>query len=62
MQFVLQWMKQAACELTAHDDGFLNGKKYVIMDRDGPFCQSFRTILEDADIESLRLPPRRRVK
>ena len=51
-------MKQTARELTAHDDGFLNGKKYMIMDRDGTFCQSFRTMLEDADIEPIRLPPR----
>ena len=53
-----QWMKQTARELTACDDGFLNGKKYVIMDRDATFCQSFRTMLTDEGIEPIRLPPR----
>ncbi len=53
-----QWMKQTARELTACDDGFLNGKKYVIMDRDATFCESFRTILRDEGIEPIRLPPR----
>jgi hypothetical protein len=53
-----QWMKQTARELTAFDDGFLNGKKYVIMDRDATFCQSFRTLLTDEGIEPIRLPPR----
>ena len=55
-----QWMKQTARELTAFDDGFLNGKKYVIMDRDASFCESFRTMLTDEGIEPIRLP--RRVK
>ena len=47
-----------AHELTACDDGFLNGKKYVIMDRDATFRKSFHTMLADEGIESLRLPPR----
>jgi hypothetical protein len=33
-------MKQAARELTACDDGFLNGKKRLIMDRDASICES----------------------
>ena len=53
-----QWIKQTARELTAFDDGFLNGKKYVIMDRYATFCQSFRTMLTDEGIEPIRLPPR----
>ncbi len=28
------WMKQMARELTNHEDGFLKGKRYLIMDRD----------------------------
>jgi transposase InsO family protein len=51
-------MKQTARELTAFDDGFLNRKKYVIMDRDATFCESFRTMLTDEGIEPIRLPPR----
>jgi putative transposase len=39
------WMKQAARELTNFEDGFLNGKRFLIMDRDAKFCESFRDIL-----------------
>lgn len=53
-----QWMKQAARELTACDDGFPDGKKYVIMDRDATFCESFRTMLSLEGVEPIRLPPR----
>jgi transposase InsO family protein len=52
------WMKQATRELTACGDGFLNGKRFVIMDRDTTFCESFRSLLEDAGVEPVRLPPR----
>jgi hypothetical protein len=33
------WMKQMARELTNHEDGFLKGKQYLIMDRDTKFCE-----------------------
>ena len=52
------WMKQAARELTNFEDGFLNGKRYVLMDRDGKFCPAFRDILDDEGAEPLRLPAR----
>ena len=52
------WMKQVARELTNWEDGFLNGKRYLIMDRDTKFCQVFRNILNDEGIESVRLPAR----
>jgi len=52
------WMKQVARELTNCEDGFLNGKRYLIMDRDTKFCQVFRNILNDEGIESVRLPAR----
>jgi len=51
-------MKQAARELTNFEDGFLNGKRFLIMDRDTKFCDSFRAILEDEGVDSVRLPPR----
>ena len=51
-------MKQIARELTNFEDGFLNGKRYLLMDRDAKFCDSFRAILEDEGVESVRLPPR----
>jgi len=52
------WMKQTARNLTDIEDGFLNGKRYLIMDRDTKFSDAFRKILEDEGVESVRLPPR----
>jgi putative transposase len=40
------WMKVMAKELTNCEDGFLNGKKYVLMDRDTKFREGFRQIVE----------------
>ena len=51
-------MKQAARELTSCDDGFLNGKRYLIMDRDTKFCESFRSILRQSDVQPVILPPK----
>ena len=52
------WMKQTARELTSAGDGFLEGKQYLIMDRDTKFSAAFRDVLAQADIESVVLPPR----
>jgi putative transposase len=52
------WMKIVARELTAADDGILNGKKYVLMDRDSKFTAEFRDIIEEAGTECVLLPPR----
>ncbi len=52
------WMQQIARNLTDPFDGFLLGKRYVLMDRDGKFCPAFRDLLNDADVGPLRLPPR----
>ena len=52
------WMKQVARNLTDTVDGFLNGKRYLLMDRDAKFCEAFREILKDEDVKPLRLPPR----
>jgi len=51
-------MKQIARNLTAADEGFLIGKRYVLMDRDSKFSAAFRDMLSDADVQSVRLPPR----
>jgi hypothetical protein len=51
-------MSQIARNLTDIEDGFLSGKRYLIMDRDTKFCESFRAILETEAIQSVRLPPR----
>jgi putative transposase len=52
------WMKQIGRNLTDTFDGFLKGKRYVLMDRDGKFCPAFRAILKNEDIEPVQLPPR----
>ena len=53
-----RWMQQVARNLTDSIDGFLLGKRYVLMDRDGKFCPAFRGILKDDGAKPLRLPPR----
>jgi len=52
------WMKQIARNLTDVEEGFLLDKRFVLMDRDGKFCEVFRGILRQADIRPVRLPPR----
>ena len=52
------WMKQAARNLTAMDAGFLQGKRYVLMDRDAKFSAAFRSTLADAGTKPVLLPPR----
>jgi len=52
------WMKQIARNLTDAFDGFLNGKRYVLMDRDGKFCPAFQAILKNEDIKPVQLTPR----
>ena len=52
------WMKQAARELTNFEDGFLNGKRYILMDRDGKFCPAFRGFLKNEGVHPVRLPAR----
>src|SRR5450755_1826077 len=52
------WMKQIARNLTDAEDGFLNGKRYILMDRDAKFSAVYRGILADAGVEPVRLPPR----
>lgn len=53
-----RWMKQIARNLTDTEDGFLNGKRYVLMDRDGKFCPAFRDLLSNSGVEPKLLPPR----
>ncbi|MDE0866299.1 MAG: integrase core domain-containing protein [Rubripirellula sp.] len=52
------WMKTIALELTNHEDGFLKDKKYLIMDHDATFSQSFRLSLRNEGVKPVRLPPR----
>jgi len=52
------WMLQVARNLSDTEDGFLRGKKYLLMDRDAKFSEAFRVILAQAGVEAVRLPPR----
>ncbi len=53
-----EWMKQIARNLTDAEDGFLNGARYLIHDRD-PLCtDAFRALLELFDVKTVKLPAR----
>jgi len=52
------WMVQIARNLSDAEDGFLRGKKYLLMDRDAKFCVEFRATLQHVGIEAVLLPPR----
>ena len=50
------WTKQIARNLTDAEDGFLQGKRYVLMDRDGKFSPAFQGILQSAGVDAVLLP------
>jgi len=52
------WMMQVGRNLTDLLDGFLVGKRFVILDRDSKYSAAFRDLLEDSGVEVIRLPPR----
>jgi putative transposase len=52
------WMRQIARNLTDCTDGFVQGLRYVLMDRDSVFCASFRATLKSVGVLTVRLPPR----
>jgi putative transposase len=52
------WLLQVARNLSDAEDGFLRGKKYLLMDRDAKFSEAFRVTLGQAGVEAVRLPPR----
>src|SRR5262245_26199039 len=49
------WMKQIARNLRDPLDGFLLGQRYLLMDRDTKFCDSFRSPSERIGGESASL-------
>jgi putative transposase len=52
------WMLQIARNVTDAEQGFLFGKKYLLMDRDSKYSEAFRITLEEGGVEPVRLPPR----
>ncbi|MGD0837440.1 MAG: integrase core domain-containing protein [Polyangia bacterium] len=53
-----RWMEQMARNLLDVEDGFLRGKRYLILDRDPLYTAAFRRIMKDAGVKVVRLPPR----
>jgi putative transposase len=52
------WLLQIARNVTDTEEGFLRGKRYILMDRDTKFSEVFRNTLEDGGAKPVRLPPR----
>jgi len=52
------WMSQIGRNLTDAIDGTLKGKRYIIHDRDPLFTTEFLSILANAGVKSVKLPPR----
>jgi len=52
------WMAQIARNITDDVEGFFKGKRYLIHDRDPLYTHDFLSMLADAGIESVKLPPR----
>jgi transposase InsO family protein len=53
-----EWMTQVARNLTDTVDGFLVGKRYLLMDRDSSFSAEFRAVLKRAGVKAVRIPPK----
>ena len=52
------WMRQIGRNLTDAVDGILNGKRYLIHDRDPLFTTEFLDMVADVGVKSVKLPPR----
>ena len=52
------WMGQIGRRVTDPVDGILNGKRYLIHDRDPLFTAEFLRLLAGVGVESVKLPPR----
>jgi putative transposase len=52
------WMPQVARNVTDAEQGFLCGKRYLLMDRDAKFSEAFRITLEEGGVEPVHLSPR----
>jgi transposase InsO family protein len=52
------WMSQIGRNLTDAVDGILNGKRYLIHDRDPLFTTEFLDMVAEVGVKSVKLPPR----
>jgi putative transposase len=53
-----QWVKQVFRNQLDVFDGFLLGKRYILMDRDSLYSPSVRTLLRSSGVKPIRLPAR----
>ena len=51
-------MLQIARNVTDAHAGALNGKRYLILDRDTKYSEQFRQLIRNSGTEVIRLPPR----
>jgi putative transposase len=51
------WMSQVGRHCTDAVDGILNGKRYLIHDRDPLFTAEFQSILQSVGVKCVKLPP-----
>ena len=52
------WMMQIARNITDMDEGFLLGKRYLMLDRDTKYSDAFRNVLVREGVQIIRLPPK----
>jgi putative transposase len=52
------WMKQMARNVTMEGCGILRDCRYLLLDRDTKFTQSFQAIIGSGQVEPLALPAR----
>jgi putative transposase len=53
-----RWMQQIARNLTDVEEGFLQGMKYLLVDRDPLYTETFRSLLGDEGVDVKRMPAR----
>jgi putative transposase len=53
-----EWILQVIRNLLDSENGFLKGKRYLLMDRDAKYSEDFRFMLKGSDVEAVRLPAR----
>ena len=52
------WMMQMGRNLIDSEEGFLRDKRFILMDRDKKYAESFRVLLKESGIEPVQLPPK----
>jgi hypothetical protein len=54
----MQSILQSGRNLTDSGDGFLKGKRYLLMDRDKKYDKAFLSTLAGSGVDPVRLPPK----